>query len=202
MLAVDPSGRLIDGDQLMALAASDLKSRGALVGDTVVVTVMTNLGFRLGMRALGIQVLDTAVGDRFVLEALDAGGYVLGGEQSGHLIFRDRATTGDGLLSAVLIGEILARTGGALGDLVDGLMTRLPQVLVNVRIAAPMPDVAERLAEELAAAGDALGEAGRVLVRPSGTEPVVRVMVEAVDQDTAQSRAERLAESVRQVSPS
>lgn len=202
MLAVDGSGRLIDGDQLMALAASDLKARDALTGNTVVVTVMTNLGFRRGMRELGIDVVDTAVGDRFVLEALDAGGFVLGGEQSGHLIFRDRATTGDGLLSAVLIAEIVARSGESLGSLVDAVMTRLPQVLVNVRIAAPMPDVATRLADELSAAADELGDVGRVLVRPSGTEPVVRVMVEAVDHDTAQRWADRLAESVRQLSPS
>ena len=192
MLAVDSAGRLIDGDQLMAIAAADMKSRGVLRGNTVVVTVMTNLGFRIGMRALGIDVIDTAVGDRFVLEALDAGRYALGGEQSGHLIFRDRATTGDGLLSAAVIADIVSRSGVPLAELADSVMSRLPQVLRNVRIAAPMPDVAERMAGPLAEASEALGDTGRVLVRPSGTEPVVRVMVEAVDAATADDWCDRL----------
>jgi len=196
MLAVDAAGRLIDGDQLMALTAFDLKARNRLVGNTVVVTVMTNLGFRIAMRNFGIDVVDTAVGDRFVLEALDAGGFVLGGEQSGHIIFRDRATTGDGLLSAAVIAEILVRAGRPLAELVDIAMTRLPQILRNVRIAAPMPDVADRLAVELAEAEAALGDSGRVLVRPSGTEPVVRVMVEAVDQTTASDWCDRLVAAV------
>jgi len=196
MMAVDHTGRLIDGDQLLALAANDLRSRGRLPGDTVVVTVMTNLGFRLGMQRLGINVVDTAVGDRFVLEALDAGGFALGGEQSGHLIFRDRATTGDGLLSAAVTAEIVVRAGAPLAGLVDSLMTRLPQVLRNVRIAAPMPDVAARLAGELDAAAESLGDDGRVLVRPSGTEPVVRVMVEATDEAVAHEWCDRLVSAV------
>lgn len=200
MLAVDGAGRLVDGDQLMALAAVDLRDRGLLAHDTVVVTVMSNLGFRLAMREAGIRVVDTAVGDRFVLEALDAGGFSLGGEQSGHIIFRERATTGDGLLSAVVVAEIVARRARPLGELVDSVMTRLPQVLVNVRIANPMPDVADRLAADLADAAAELGDDGRVLVRPSGTEPLVRVMVEAVDHDTAEVWAERLAGAVRSLS--
>lgn len=196
MLAVDHQGRLIDGDQLIAVAAVDLKRRGLLVNDTVVVTVMSNLGFRIGMAAEGIEVVDTAVGDRYVLEALDQGGHVLGGEQSGHIIFRDRATTGDGVLSAVVIAEIVARTGRPLADLADAAMTRLPQVLRNVRIQAPMPDVTDRIADELTAAAAALGADGRVLVRPSGTEPVVRVMVEAVDAVTAQQWCDHLVQVV------
>jgi phosphoglucosamine mutase len=196
MLAVDHQGRLIDGDQLIAVAAVDLKRRGLLVNDTVVVTVMSNLGFRIGMAAEGIEVVDTAVGDRYVLEALDQGGHVLGGEQSGHIIFRDRATTGDGVLSAVVIAEIVARTGRPLADLADAAMTRLPQVLRNVRIQAPMPDVTDRIADELTAAAAALGADGRVLVRPSGTEPVVRVMVEAVDATTAQQWCDHLVQAV------
>ncbi|MFN8050372.1 MAG: phosphoglucosamine mutase [Acidimicrobiales bacterium] len=196
MLAVDAGGRVADGDQLLAIAAADLKGRGRLTHDTVVVTVMSNLGFRIGMRRLGIEVVDTAVGDRFVLEALDAGGFVLGGEQSGHLIFRDRATTGDGLLSAVVVADIVARAGVGLAELVDATMTRLPQVLLNVAIGAPMPDVADRIADDLARAAAELGESGRVLVRPSGTEPVVRVMVEATEVATAQRWADDLAAAV------
>ena len=196
MLAVDANGVLVDGDQLIAIAAIDLHERGRLVGDTVVVTVMSNLGFRLAMAAAGISVVDTAVGDRYVLEALDTGGFVLGGEQSGHIIFRDRATTGDGLLSALVVADVMVRSGRALSDLAASAMTRLPQVLRNVRIAAPMPDVALRLAAEIAAAEVELGEQGRVLVRASGTEPVVRVMVEAVDVAAAEAIVERLSGAV------
>jgi len=196
MLAVDRRGRVIDGDQLMAIAAIDLDSRGALVDRTVVVTVMSNLGFRLGMRAHGITVLDTKVGDRYVLEALESGGYALGGEQSGHLIFRDAATTGDGVLAGVRIADIVRRTGTGLGALADAAMRKLPQVLTNVRVTSPMGDVVERLAEDIAAAESDLGETGRVLVRPSGTEPLVRVMVEAVDSATAQRWADELSRAV------
>ncbi|NLA34639.1 MAG: phosphoglucosamine mutase [Actinobacteria bacterium] len=196
VVAVDGAGRIIDGDQLIAIAAIDLHARGALANDTVVVTVMTNLGFRIAMAERGIAVVDTAVGDRYVLEALDTGGHVLGGEQSGHVIFRDRATTGDGVLSAVAVADIVVRSGSTLADLADAAMTRLPQVLTNVRIAAPMPDVARRLAGPLADAAEALGDTGRVLVRPSGTEPVVRVMVEAADEAVAAEWAERLAADV------
>ena len=195
MLAVDASGTLVDGDHLIAIAAVDLHERALLRRDTVVVTVMSNLGFRRAMSGAGITVVETGVGDRYVLEALDEGGYTLGGEQSGHIIFRDRATTGDGLLSALAIADVMARTNRPLADLA-AVMTRLPQVLTNIRIAAPMPDVVDRIAAPLAAANAELGDDGRVLVRPSGTEPVVRVMVEAVDATVAESVASRLAAAV------
>jgi phosphoglucosamine mutase len=196
LVAVDHTGTVVDGDQIIALCALDLRSRGRLAHDTVVVTVMTNLGFRQAMAAEGITVVDTAVGDRYVLEAITAGGFSLGGEQSGHIIFGDLATTGDGLLSAVVLSDLLLRSGRPLAELAAGAMTRLPQVLVNVRVGTPMPDVAERLAAEIAAVSAELGDSGRVLLRPSGTEPVVRVMAEAATDDQAAQVAERLAAAV------
>jgi phosphoglucosamine mutase len=201
VLAVDHTGRVIDGDHLIALCAIDLHERGELVDDTVVVTVMTNLGFRLAMAERGIKVIETAVGDRYVLEALEAGGYALGGEQSGHVIFRRLATTGDGLLTGVQLLDLLARrgagTGGAsLAELADGAMTRLPQVLKNVRVARRRADVADAVAAEIAAVEADLGGQGRVLVRPSGTEPMVRVMIEAPDSQVADRAADRLVAAV------
>jgi phosphoglucosamine mutase len=196
VLAIDRAGRLIDGDQLIALSALDLRRRGRLREDTVVVTVMANLGFRQGMTAAGIDVVETAVGDRYVLEALDQGGWSLGGEQSGHLIFRDLATTGDGLLSAVLVADVALRAGRGLGELADEAMTRLPQVLRNVRLAARPPDLLDRVAPAVERATAALGGSGRVLLRPSGTEPVVRVMVEAPELAEAERWAEELATAV------
>jgi phosphoglucosamine mutase len=196
VLAVDAAGRLIDGDQLIALSAVDLHRRGRLKGDAVVVTVMTNLGFRQGMAAAGIGVVETAVGDRHVLEALDRGGYSLGGEQSGHLIFRDVATTGDGLLSALLVADAVVRSGRGLGELADAAMTRLPQVLRNVRLVSRPADLLERVGPAVAGAEAALGTRGRVLLRPSGTEPVVRVMVEAPELVEAERWAEELAQAV------
>ena len=156
---------------------------------TVVVTVMTNLGFRLGMEAAGINVVETAVGDRYVLEALGAGGYSLGGEQSGHVIFRDLATTGDGLLTGIILCDVVQRAGRPLADLAAAAMTRLPQVLVNVPVRSPMPDAAARVAAAIAAVEADLGGHGRVLVRPSGTEALVRVMVEAPTQARADEAA-------------
>ncbi|MCP4434429.1 MAG: phosphoglucosamine mutase [Actinomycetia bacterium] len=200
VVAVDHLGRVADGDQLMAILAGDMRSRGLLAGDTVVVTVMSNLGFRRAMDAAGITVVDTSVGDRYVLEALEEGGFSLGGEQSGHLVFRDITTTGDGLLSAVLLLDLIARTGRPLADLVDGAMQRLPQVLVNVPIESPMKDVAQRLSAEIAAVESDLGDAGRVLLRPSGTEPVVRVMAEADTEQLASAAAQTLVEAVRGLS--
>jgi phosphoglucosamine mutase len=199
VLAVDHTGEVVDGDQIIAMCATDLADRGLLAHRTVVVTVMSNLGFHRAMHAAGIEVVQTAVGDRHVLEALAAGGYSLGGEQSGHIVFADHATTGDGLLAALVLLDVVRRSGRPLSELAAAAMTRLPQVLVNVAVPTPMPDVAERIAAELAAAADELGEQGRVLVRPSGTEPVVRVMVEATDADVATATAERLAGAVRTV---
>jgi phosphoglucosamine mutase len=185
VLAVDHLGGLVDGDQLMALSAIDLRDRGLLRHGAIAVTVMSNLGLRLGMRAAGIDVIETAVGDRYVLEALDEHDLSHGGEQSGHLVFRDHATTGDGLLSAVFVADVVARRGRSLADLAGVAMQRLPQVLHNVRMGTRPADLMERIAPAVAHAEAQLGESGRVLVRPSGTEPVVRVMVEAADLEAA-----------------
>lgn len=197
LLAVDHLGEPVDGDHIIAVCAIDLHARGLLRNDAVVVTVMANLGFRRGMEAAGIDVVETAVGDRYVLEALDAGGLSLGGEQSGHVIFRDLATTGDGLLTGLVLCDVVRRSGLPLAELAAASMTRLPQVLVNVRVAERMPDAADRFADEIAAVERDLAGNGRVLVRPSGTEPLVRVMVEAPTQHEADASAERIASVVR-----
>jgi len=197
LIAVDHTGNIVDGDHIIAIVANDLRSRGELRHDTVVVTVMTNLGFRLAMRATGITVVETGVGDRYVLEALAAGGFSLGGEQSGHVIFADRATTGDGILTAVALLDALKRAGRPLAEIAADAMTSLPQVLVNVRVAQRMPDIASRLADEIAAFDDELGDTGRILVRASGTEPLVRVMVEAPTHEQAQRVADTLADAAR-----
>ncbi len=196
VLAVDAGGQLVDGDQIIGICAVDRRERGLLPDDTVVVTVMTNLGFRLGMQEHGVKVIETSVGDRHVLEAMEGGGWALGGEQSGHVIFRDLATTGDGLLTGLQLLDVVARTGRSLADLAAATMTRLPQVLVNVAVAERRPDITDLVAAELAAAEAELGDRGRVLIRPSGTEPLVRVMVEAPTHDQAQAVADRLADAV------
>jgi phosphoglucosamine mutase len=196
-LAVDAAGRLIDGDQIIAVTATDRRERGLLLDDTVVVTVMTNLGFRLGMAERGVKVLEVPVGDRFVLEAIDAGGFSLGGEQSGHVIFADRATTGDGLLTAVQLLDVVARRGRSLAELADDAMTRLPQVLHNVRVTGAAAEVAARVAAEVSEVEAELGDHGRVLIRASGTEPLVRVMVEAPTHDQAEAAATRLVAAVQ-----
>ena len=193
VLAVDHRGQLVDGDQLIAVCAVDRHRRGVLVDDTVVITVMSNLGLRQAMVDHGIRLVETDVGDRYVLEALEKGGWALGGEQSGHIVFRDLATTGDGLLTGLQVLDVMARTGRPLAELA-GVMTRRPQVLTNVPIARRQPvqehdDVRAAVREvEAALAGQ-----GRVLIRPSGTEPVVRVMVEAPSRDEAQRAADSLA---------
>ena len=197
LLAVDGAGALVNGDELLALFALDLAERGQLAGNTVVVTVMTNLGFRLAMEERGIVVKETAVGDRHVLAALDKDGLSLGGEQSGHIIFRRLATTGDGLLTGLVLADLLARAGRPLAELLDGLVTRVPQVLVNV----PVPSTellaeAEAVWSAVAEEQGRLGDAGRVLLRPSGTEPVVRVMVEAPGDGVAEEIAHRLGNLV------
>jgi phosphoglucosamine mutase len=199
LAAVDHTGSLVDGDHIIALCASDLRARGLLARDTVVVTVMSNLGFRRAMEAGGIAVVETRVGDRYVLEAMADGGYSLGGEQSGHIVFGGLSTTGDGLLSAVVLMDLQVRSGRTLADLASGAMTRLPQVLLNVAVPAPMPDVAERLASQIAAVESDLAGTGRVLLRPSGTEPVVRVMAEAPTAEQATEVAQRLVVAVEQL---
>jgi phosphoglucosamine mutase len=194
VVAVDERGQLVDGDHLLALCALDLRSRGELTDEAVVVTVMTNLGFRLAMADAGIEVVETQVGDRYVLEALEARGLALGGEQSGHVIFRRLATTGDGLLTGVQLLSLVSRAARPLSELAREAMTRLPQVLTSVsvgRIGAGSDAVAA-IADDVAAVEARLGTQGRVLVRPSGTEPLVRVMVEAVDPAAAQAGADQL----------
>lgn len=197
LIAVDHRGRVVDGDHIIAICAADLRARGRLAHDTVVVTVMTNLGFRLAMNDAGIDVVETAVGDRYVLAALAAGGFSLGGEQSGHVVFADHATTGDGVLTALVLLDVVARSGRRLADIAADAMASLPQVLVNVRVARTVPDVADRLADEIAEVESDLGTTGRVLVRASGTEPLIRVMVEAPTTEAAQAAAGRLAETAR-----
>ena len=196
LLAVDETGDLIDGDHLLALFADDLRSRGSLRGDQVVVTVMTNLGFRLAMAERGIDVIETPVGDRYVLEALARTGGSLGGEQSGHIVFSDLSTTGDGLLSGLQLLDLLARSGRPLSELAATSMRQLPQVLRNVRVATRRSDIAELLAEEISAEQERLGGPGRILLRPSGTEPLIRVMVEAETVAVAEAVAERLVAAV------
>ncbi len=194
VIAVDHYGSIVDGDVLLALFALDLAERGHLAGNTVAVTVMTNLGFRLAMEARGIGVRETDVGDRHVLAALDADGLTLGGEQSGHIIFRARSTTGDGILTGMALADLVQRAGRSLADLSAGLVERVPQRLVNVPIARPerLADCAE-IWEAVVAAETELGHGGRVLLRPSGTEPLVRVMVEARVEAQADAVAAQLA---------
>ena len=198
VLAVAGSGALIDGDQILAVCAIDRARRGRLTGNAVAVTVMANLGLRQAMTERGIEIVETPVGDRFVLGALEERGLVLGGEQSGHLIHRDLATTGDGLLTAVHLLDAVKRAGSSLGDLAAQAMTRLPQVLVGVPMPTPVAaaDLDAALGPIASAAADRLGDSGRVLVRPSGTEPIIRVMVEAADLETAQAEADHLSSRV------
>ncbi|MGZ4722651.1 MAG: phosphoglucosamine mutase [Ilumatobacteraceae bacterium] len=196
VIAVDHLGNVVDGDRMLGLAALQLRDEGRLTNDTVVVTVMSNLGFHKAMQAVGINVVTTTVGDRWVLEALEAGDYAIGGEQSGHIIYRHLATTGDGLLAGVRLAAHVRSTGRSLADLAGTVMTSYPQVLVNVRVADRHPRVATELAAEIAAAEALLDGDGRILVRPSGTEPLIRVMVEAATQTLAETTADRLAEIV------
>ncbi|MFJ1599462.1 phosphoglucosamine mutase [Streptomyces sp. NPDC088261] len=196
-LAVDAAGEAVDGDQILAVLALAMREAGTLRGDAVVGTVMSNLGFKIAMEREGIHLVETAVGDRYVLESMKEHGYALGGEQSGHVIVLDHATTGDGTLTGLLLAARVAATGRTLADLA-GVMHRLPQVLVNV------PDVDKArvhtspdLATAVAEAEAELGSTGRVLLRSSGTEPLVRVMVEAADIEQARSVAGRLADVVK-----
>ena len=196
-LAVDHQGLEVDGDQLLAILALGLAEAGQLVDDTVVVTVMSNLGFVQAMEAAGLRVIQTQVGDRYVLEAMRAGGYVLGGEQSGHVIMARHATTGDGILTALQLLQRMAETGKDLQSLAS-VVTRLPQVLVNVTGVDKDRADDPVLAEAVAAEETALAGHGRVLLRPSGTEPLVRVMVEAPTDQAARDVASRLADVVRE----
>src|SRR5690606_28070497 len=196
-LAVDAAGRTIDGDQIMAILAASLHERGLLKGDTLVATVMSNLGLTLAMEERGIRVLQTAVGDRYVLEAMNREGYSLGGEQSGHVIMKEHSTTGDGLLTGIQLVAEMARTGKSLAELAS-IMTVLPQTMINVSGVDKERVDDEAVQRAVAAVEAELGETGRVLLRPSGTEALVRVMVEAADEQTAHAAAEQLAQVVRE----
>ena len=192
-LAVDHEGKMIDGDHIMAILAISELASGSLARNTLVTTVMSNLGLKIAMREAGIELVETAVGDRYVLEAMREGGYTLGGEQSGHVIFSQFATTGDGILTGLLLASEVARTKKSLAELA-AVMTTLPQVLINV----PGVDKSkvykdQELNDLVAQAETELNDSGRVLLRPSGTEDLVRVMVEAKDLGTAQSWAERIS---------
>ncbi|NBO80376.1 MAG: phosphoglucosamine mutase [Actinobacteria bacterium] len=196
VIAVDEQGNIVDGDRVIALAALDLQRRGLLHANTVVVTSMSNLGFHRAMREAGVTVVTTDVGDRSVLSAMSDGNYSLGGEQSGHIIFSQHATTGDGLLAGLTLLEIVRRSGESLHSLATNVMQSVPQILRNVRVARMPNDIEDLLGEELRSERAALGDDGRILVRASGTEPVVRVMVEAVSQERAEATAARLVRLV------
>jgi phosphoglucosamine mutase len=192
LMAVTATGRVIDGDYLMAIAALDLSSRGLLRNKGVAVTVMSNLGFHHAMRNHDVDVVVTPVGDRNVLVALDEYDFVLGGEQSGHIVHRAHATTGDGLLAALVLCEYLVRSKESLDEAVT-IMETYPQILINVRTENRVHDPVADIASQVAAAEKELGDEGRILVRASGTEPLVRVMVEAANESLAHSTAEALA---------
>ena len=192
VLAVDERGELVDGDQLMVMTALDWHERGMLRNDAIAVTVMSNLGLRRALHAAGIEIVETPVGDRNVTTAMAERDLAIGGEQSGHIVFADLATTGDGVLTGLIIGDLLTRSGRPMSALA-ACMTRLPQVLVNIRLAhkvdlANAPEVTRAIRE----VESRLGENGRVVVRPSGTEPVVRVMVEAPTEEDAAASAARI----------
>ena len=200
-LAIAADGSVVDGDQIMAVLAIAMRDAGQLADDTLVATVMSNLGLRLGMAEQGVKLIETKVGDRYVLEALAAGGYSIGGEQSGHVVLPAFATTGDGTLTALHLMARMAATGSSLADLAS-VVTKLPQVLINVAVGdraagAGHPKVIEAVDD----ASAKLGASGRILLRPSGTEALVRVMVEAPTLDQATSTAEHIAGIVREASP-
>jgi phosphoglucosamine mutase len=196
LIAVDNKGQIVDGDHLLAISALNMKTQGTLRGNKVVVTVMTNIGFHKAMKSAGIEVLTTPVGDRSVLLALEENLLSLGGEQSGHIIYQDFATTGDGLLAAIKLATVVVESKKTLNEVAVNAMTSFPQVLINLRIAKRVEGVDSIFKSEIEAAEKALGESGRVLVRASGTEPMVRVMVEAPQQEVAEQVAATLADAI------
>jgi phosphoglucosamine mutase len=201
-LLVDEKGGLVDGDQVLAIAARELVRTGALAKQTVVATVMSNLGLEIALRELGCALARTPVGDRYVVEEMVRGGFNLGGEQSGHVLFLDHNTTGDGLITALAILAIMAETGRPLSELAS-VMVRFPQVLVNVRVGARRDLLAlPRVVEAIADVERSLGRRGRVLVRASGTEPLIRVMVEGEREEDVREQAEAIAACVREADAS
>jgi phosphoglucosamine mutase len=199
VIAVDETGQVVDGDHMLAMFAPDLKARGLLPGGALVATVMSNLGLRRAMEAQGIRVELTQVGDRHILDALEERGLALGGEQSGHVVFRHLATTGDGLLTGLALADLVRRRGQPLSELSSAAMTRLPQQLLNVSVTDPAGlEGARRVWERVRAEEEGLQGEGRILLRPSGTEPLVRVMVEATSAERARQVATRLARAVEE----
>ena len=201
LLAVDENGKLVDGDELMAICGNYMKERGTLKKNTVVVTVMTNLGFSLMGEERGIHIEKTKVGDRYVLENMRENGYNLGGEQSGHIIFLDDNTTGDGLLSALHVLEVMVNTGKKLSELAN-VMQVLPQALVNAKVPNHKKDKFmeySEIADAIAELEKKFNGEGRVLIRPSGTEPLVRVMIEGKDQTVIDAEAQKLAELITEI---
>ena len=197
-LAVDRDGNIVDGDKIMGALAVHMRDEGQLAKDTLVVTVMSNLGLILAMQEAGIKTVQTGVGDRYVLEAMLEGGYSLGGEQSGHIIAKKYATTGDGILSSLLLARMVKESGRDLADLTS-FIKRLPQTLINVGgVDRSRANTDPAVQEAVAASEAVLGNTGRVLLRPSGTEPLVRVMVEAATQSQADGVASRLADVVKE----
>ncbi|MDP9799194.1 phosphoglucosamine mutase [Catenuloplanes nepalensis] len=198
-LAVSAAGEVVDGDEIMGILAVAMRDAGTLTDDTLVTTVMSNLGLRIAMREAGIQLRETKVGDRYVLDELRASNLALGGEQSGHVVMPAHATTGDGTLTGLHLMARMAATGKSLAELAS-VMTKLPQVLINVPVSdRAAVAVAPAVKAAVAEAEAELGETGRVLLRPSGTEQLVRVMIEAATAETAQRVAERVADVVRTV---
>ncbi len=200
LIACTSSGEIVDGDHLIAMSAIDMKSRKALTNDAVAVTVMTNVGFHRAMKQHGIDVVTTPVGDRSVMIALESNRLSLGGEQSGHIIHRDLATTGDGLLAAVQMLGVLSRAASSLSDVSARAMSSFPQVLINVSVSGSASELVTRCSDVVASVEADLGGEGRVLVRPSGTEPLVRVMVEATSHAAARAGAERIAAAIADAS--
>lgn len=200
MLAVDEKGRVVDGDKIIAICALDMKRRGVLTNDTAVVTVMSNMGFFKFCDEHGIKCEKTKVGDRYVLENMRKNNYKIGGEQSGHVIFYDYATTGDGQLTAIQLLSVMKRTGKKLSELADE-MEVYPQVLINVKVSQigkARYENDEEIKKAIASAEKELGDTGRVLVRVSGTEPLVRVMLEGKDEEQIKILAEEIAQVVKE----
>jgi phosphoglucosamine mutase len=192
VIAMDETGSEVDGDFMMAICAAHMKERGTLAGQTVVGTVMTNMGFEVAMRDIGVTVIKTKVGDRYVLEQMQSSGAILGGEQSGHIIFMEHNTTGDGLVTGLQLAAVMQATGRSLSDLAT-VMRRYPQVLENVRVAdKSLLTTSAAVSDAIHEAEETLGDSGRVLVRASGTEPLVRVMAEAESEEAARAAVDTL----------
>ncbi|HLT54782.1 MAG TPA: phosphoglucosamine mutase, partial [Bacillota bacterium] len=199
LIAVDEKGNLVDGDQIMYICAKFLKERGMLPHNTVVSTVMSNIGFYKALEANEISSKKTAVGDKYVMEEMRKGGYVLGGEQSGHIIFLNHTTTGDGMLSALQLLNVIKETGKPLSELASEMKV-FPQVLKNVKVANKEEAMTNsRIQEEIEAVEKELGNEGRVLVRPSGTEPLIRVMVEAPTEEACENYTDRIVKVVEEL---